>query len=393
MSLEETKKNMLPSMNTYLENEEQILSFKKAGFKEVILEPRELSRMGRLNLDELISLAKLALESGLSPILSWDILMTENLFKKTEEYLKGLPFEIFSAIRVQDPGAVEFLKSKHPGLPLHLILETGHHNLESISGWIEHLGDQLKRIVLSLELPKKTLQLFLTKIPCETELLGLGRILLFYTPRNLLTPSFSLKEEFAEVMGSSSETPHKDFPIIENRHGTFMYHPKGHSLLDHAFELKEMGLSFLRFDFRSEDCLPLLQKIGPILKSGVDLSNVKNYFSQKCIQGFFKANKSDVLFKKLKNHRIQRKDENYLGEVVEVVKKNYVAVLLKNPKENVHLNDELEFKTPEGRVKTQKVHFLRNALLEDVSMGTNGEVVFVPHISALSVRTAVYKKS
>ena len=85
--------------------------------------------------------------------------------------------------------------------------------------------------------------------------------------------------------------------------------------------------------------------------------------------------------------------ENYLGEVVEVVKKNYVAVLLKNPKENVHLNDELEFKTPEGRVKTQKVHFLRNALLEDVSMGTNGEVVFVPHISALSVRTAVYKKS
>ena len=59
----------------------------------------------------------------------------------------------------------------------------------------------------------------------------------------------------------------------------------------------------------------------------------------------------------------------------------------------MNLNDELEFKTPEGKVKTQKVYFLRNALLEDVKMGTNGEVVFVPHMSALSVRTAVYKKS
>ncbi len=392
MSIQETK-NSLPSLNTYLENEKQVLPFKKAGFKEVILEPRELSRMGRLNREELIGLAKLSLESGLSPILSWDILMTESLFKKAEVYLKDLPLDIFSAIRVQDPGAVEFLKSHYPNIPIHLILETGHHNFESISGWIEHLGDQLKRIVLSLELPQKTLKVFLSKIPCETELLGLGRILLFYTPRNLLSPSFNLREEFAEVTGASSETPHKDFPIVENRHGTFMYHPKGHSLLDHAFELREMGLSFLRFDFRSEDCLSLLEKVGPILKSGIDFSSVKNYFSQKCIQGFFKANKSDVLFKKLKNHRIQRKDENYLGEVVEVVKKNYVAILLKNQKEKIYLNDELEFKTPEGKIKTQKIHFLRNALLEDVKTGTHGEVVFVPHMSSLSVRTAVYKKS
>ena len=184
-----------------------------------------------------------------------------------------------------------------------------------------------------------------------------------------------------------------DFPIVENRHGTFMFHPKGHNLLDYANELYEMGLKFLRFDFRSEDCLSLLEKVGPILKSGIDFSSVKNYFSQKCIQGFFKANKSDVLFKKLKNYRIQRKDENYLGEIVEVVKKNYVAVLLKNPNEKLLLNDELEFKTPEGKIKTQKAHFLRNALLEDIPIGKNGEIIFLPHMSALSVRTAVYKKS
>lgn len=392
MSVKEEKTN-LPLMNTYLENENQISALKMAGFKEVILEPRELSRMGRLNLEELIRLAKRALESGLSPILSWDILMTENLFRKVEVYLKRVPLEAFSAVRVQDPGAAEFLKSNYPNMPIHLILETGHHNFESITGWMEHLGEQLKRVVLSLELPKKSLQLFLAKIPCETELLGLGRILLFYTPRNLLSPSFSLREEFVEVVGASSETPHKDFPIIENRHGTFMYHPKGHNLLDHAFELKEMGLDFLRFDFRSEDFFPLLEKIGPILSSAVNFSSVKNYFSQKCIQGFFKANKSDVLFKKLKNHRIQRKDKNYLGEVVEVVKKNYVAVLLKNPNEKIFLHDELEFKTPEGKIKTQRIHFLRDALLEDINMGTNGEIVFVPHMSALSVRTAVYKKS
>ena len=172
-----------------------------------------------------------------------------------------------------------------------------------------------------------------------------------------------------------------------------MYHPKGHNLLDHASELYEMGLNFLRFDLRSEDSLALLQKIGPILKSGEELSQVKDYLSQKCIQGFFKANKSDVLFKKLKNYRIQRKDENYLGEIVEVVKKSYVAVLLKNPREKIVLHDELEFKTPEGKVKSQKISFLRNALMKDIAVGKSGEIVFLPHMSALSVRTAVYKKS
>ena len=39
-----------------------------------------------------------------------------------------------------------------------------------------------------------------------------------------------------------------------------MYHPKGHNLLEHAPELKKMGLNFLRFDLRSEESIPLLEK-------------------------------------------------------------------------------------------------------------------------------------
>mgnify|MGYP002856179745 CR=1 FL=1 len=372
---------------TYLDSEEFIPKLKKIGIKDVILEPRELARMGRLKKEDLISLAKKSLSEGLRPLLQWDILMTEDGFKKAAAFFKALPKNLFYAVRVQDPGAVEYIRTHFPDLNIHLILETGHHNWISIKEWIDYLGPCLKRIVLSLELSQNVLKDYLNKIPCETELLGIGRILLFYTPRNLLSPNFEMPEEFFEVKGKSEETPHKDFPIVENRHGTFMYHPKGHDLLSQKEQLSEMGLDFLRLDFRTEDQEKIVESIDLS-----NLSSIKELYSQKFINGFWKANKSDVLFKKLKNHRIQRKDENYLGEVVEVVKKKHVAILLKNPKLSVFLKNDIEFRTPEGKVKDLNLSSLKNALLEEIPEGKSGQVVFVPHVGSLSVRTAVYKK-
>ena len=75
---------------TYLDNEKFISKLKEVGIKDVILEPRELARMGRLNKEDLISLAKKSLSEGLRPLLQWDILMTEDGFKKAVAFFKAL---------------------------------------------------------------------------------------------------------------------------------------------------------------------------------------------------------------------------------------------------------------------------------------------------------------
>jgi putative protease len=382
--------SMKPSIITYLDDEKFLDSIKGAGINDIILEPIGLARMGRLNKEKLISLALACYEFGITPLLQWDILMTEEGFKKAVTFFKELPLHLFKAVRVQDSGAAHYIRTHFPDIKIHLILETGHHNWEGIQGWMDYLGDQLERVVLSLELSKGVLKKYLKKIPCETEILGIGRILLFYTPRNLVSPHFEMPEEFYEIKASSEETPHKNFSIVENRHGTFMFHPKGHDLLGDRNELGEMGLDFLRLDFKHADQTLIFEKLKTCLPS--NLEDIKEYFSQKFIKGFFKANKSDVLFKKLKNHRIQRKDEDYLGDVVEVVKKKHIAIHLKNPKISLSAQDLIEFRTPEGKIKDQRVGFLKNALLEDLSLGQSGQIVFVPHLGSISVRTAVYKK-
>ena len=67
--------------NTYLDNKKTLKLIHDSSIREVILEHKTLSRMGRLDTGSLLSLTDAALESGLSPVLQWDVLCTESNFK------------------------------------------------------------------------------------------------------------------------------------------------------------------------------------------------------------------------------------------------------------------------------------------------------------------------
>ena len=98
-------------------------------------------------------------------------------------YLNSQPFAF------QDPGAAEWLKT--PPLSNSHSFHCGdeNHNLKAIQGWVSYFGSQLRRLILSTEIPGSLLihycEQFL-RVPCE--ILGVGRILLFYTPRRSSTP-------------------------------------------------------------------------------------------------------------------------------------------------------------------------------------------------------------
>ena len=88
--------------NTYLDNKKKLKLIHDTSIREVILEHKTLSRMGRLDTESLLTLTDSALESGLSPVLQWDILCTESNFENCIKLLDDLPLSKFSAIRVQD---------------------------------------------------------------------------------------------------------------------------------------------------------------------------------------------------------------------------------------------------------------------------------------------------
>ena len=132
-------------LTTYARSLHDIGLLKDLGYGEVILEPKSLSRFGKLSFEDFVSLSKRARELQLRVVMEWDILMTEDVFTNKENELEALlPYA--DALRVQDPGALNWA-IENTKLPLQFIAENGNHNLKALEGWIELSLGRLERLV------------------------------------------------------------------------------------------------------------------------------------------------------------------------------------------------------------------------------------------------------
>lgn len=391
---------------------------------EIILSAAELSRFGCLKssqVNELASELKSLKASHQKVVLEWDILMTQSRFENALKILDKIDLNLFDAIRVQDPGAYEYaleVCDKFSNLRVHLSLETGNHNLEAIKKWIQYGGEKLEKVILSIEIPKQRLIKILEALKndfkdrVKFELLGIGRILLFYSPRKLVSPvSFEdgteqtqegFNQKALEIIGSSQESPHSGFPIVENRHGTFMFHLKDHCLLDEYDVLRDAGIGHFRIDdrfYRSPEfnlesllCELSLNRLVELEEKERDRL-LKAYWPCSLIKGFFRANKSDVLFKKLKNSRLQNRDESYIGDVVDVQKDSHIAFIVKAPSKILEVGQRLRIYTPDGKEKSLSLDFMKNGMNCEVDKAATGDIVFLRPVSGVSIRSMVYLDS
>ncbi len=378
-------------LTTYASSLHDLSLLKDKKIDEVILAARSFSRFGKLSHSEFIQMAKRSKELGLRVLFEWDILMTEDVFEtKVKEISDYLPS--VDAIRVQDPGALWWVL-ENTKCPIQFIAENGNHNLKALEGWIDIAQGRLERLVLSIELPKATIQEYVEKLSVPCELLGLGRILLFYTPRSLLSPlngeKLALNEELA-ALGESEESPHKGFPLVENQHGTFMFHIKEFCLLDYAKELSEMGLGYFRIDQRwaGWEHLDLITNLIMDYNE-FQFESFKQQYPQELMRGFYLVNKTDVLFPKLKNARLQHREGNYLGEVLEAEKSSHLAIMVKNPN-GLNVSDKLKILHPKGEIFETKIFSLRNLSLKEVEFIPSGDVALIQFVGGVWVKSQVF---
>ena len=383
---------------TYCENLHELGSIKEAGLEEAIFSYKDISRFSKNSIDELNELIKSAKELNLKVILEWDVLITEDDFDKNVESFKKVDLQYVDSLRVQDAGVLEYAL-ENTEKKIQFISETGNHNLMGLKTWESYIGERLERIILSIELNKEKLSEYIEALSCPIEFLGLGRILLFYSPRKLLSslsseedePRFKsiLSQDYIEAVGESEESPHKGFPLVENKHGTFMFHMKHLFLLDMITELKAMNLHFLRLDFRFDSEISYLGEIAKLYNESSDFTAFKKEYKFDVIRGYYQVNKSNVLFKKLKNYRIQRKDDSYIGEVVEALKGKYLAILNKSERE-LKKDDQVKFITPEGREYQTKVYELTKTSGEVCESLGKGELGLINYMSGVWSKSQVY---
>lgn len=384
-----------------LEKLNQLVVDKKIDIKdlEVIVGSNSLSRYSEMSNEELLELIALNQNYKLPLVLEWDVLQQENLFLKNKEVISRLPLHEFKAIRVQDPGALNFISENYSWLKVQLILENGNHNYLGLTRWSDFLGDQLDRLVLSNELSREHLSRYASELKAGLEVLVYGRILLFYSPRLLLSPlkkeeiEKGLQEKNIEAFGTSEESPHAGFPLIENRHGTFMFNVKDLYLVDHLEELKSLNIAAARFDLRFDESFKHLEAMVDLYNQKASteaLSTIKSGHVRPMIKGFYNINKTDVLFTKLKNKRIQRQDDNYIGEVVDVERDQQMALVVKSKHLKLSLGQEIQLVTPEGKTKVVGIKSMIDTSRIERQEASTNEVILLPFISGVVAKTQVY---
>lgn len=292
---------------------------------EVLLEPILLARQGRLSDEQAQELASDARQRGLRPVLVWDILMPERVMSQVCERLKQWNIEAFDAVRVCDPGAAWWVKTNLPDLPLQLIVETGNHNLEALRGWCEVLRGSLERLVLSIELPEYQLIEYCQILPVGCEILGVGQILLFYSPRSLLSPHVSGQEHpedelYLETTVASEDSGNRPFPTLETVHGTLMFLDKDQFILDQLGELEAAGLQTVRLDLRhlaneGDVAVDVDQICQQII---ADPQQLRSQWSRPTRAPFFKVNRTTSIFSRMKSKSklSQYRQEKGLAEIL-----------------------------------------------------------------------------
>lgn len=307
---------------TFVSTEQDLAACKETGLlQEVLIGPAEFCREGRIDFAQAQQLAALAIAADLRPVLVWDVLLPESEMRSAISLLKEQGLARFAAIRVQDVGALQFLLEEYPSLPVQFIAETANANLHALQRWQDSIGERLDRLILSTQLPEECVVQYCEALTAPLEVLGAGPILLFYSPRPLLTPKIDPASEAGEyllALSSSEESHNRPFPTVQNRHGTFMYLNKDQFLLDMLKNVEAAGLASVRIDLRQVSSEPHsadgIVDLLAAYKAGA--CNAKQHWPNPAFAPFFRRNKTTKQFDKLKPEILQKRDERVVARVL-----------------------------------------------------------------------------
>ena len=359
--------------------------------REVLLETKHLAREGRLALEEAVALADSAQALGLKPVLVWDILMNDDDFSRCSQVIASLPLDRFSAVRVQCIGAAHYLHETYPKCPIQLIAETANCNRATLEMWCRMLGTQLQRIVLSIQLPAETIAAYVRALPVECEILGLGKILLFYSERNLLRNHFeALGEEWREVLAEADESGSRPFPVIDNTHGTFMYLDKDQCILDKLDALKGACPHYLRLDLRHIREFPESARgIEEFARLAVEQpEELRRTWPRPTRAPFFKSNLTTKQFKLLNSEVRLSRDEQCVAEIVSTERGSHCVL---RAIQSFTVPGRFRVIDPSGREILCEFGSLRYLSGSETTTVSEDELVLGPWLKAVSGGSLVLK--
>ena len=213
-----------------------------------------------ITLEELSEAAKYAHERGKKIYLTMNTLPREYEYEDLAQFIRelaALPNKIDAAI-VADAGVFALLRELYPELELHISTQAGVVSSADCNFWYK-LG--AKRVVLAREVSLEEIKKIRKNIPedMEIEVFVHGSMCVSFSGRCLLSNNlvgrdanrgmcaqpcrwnYTIREEKRQDM---------EFPIVEEREGTYIMSSKDMCMVEHMGELIEAGVTSFKIEGR-----------------------------------------------------------------------------------------------------------------------------------------------
>lgn len=217
-----------------------------------------------------------------------NIFAHEKDLSEATDYFRELSVIKPDGVILSDPGLLRIAKKEMPDIPLHLSTQANNCNSETFRFWKEQ---GFSRIVAARELSIAELTEIRKKVPSDLviEAFVHGAMCISYSGRCLLSNFLTGRDA---NQGSCThpcrwrysvveETrPGEYMPVYENERGTFIFHSKDLSMIDHLPELISAGVGSLKIEGRMKTALYVASVVRAYRKAIDDLFESESLYRE-----------------------------------------------------------------------------------------------------------------
>ena len=145
----------------------------------------------------------------------------------------------------------------------------------------------------------------------------------------------------------------------------------------------------LRIDLRFYEDFQIIKSCYQLLEK-FDLNQalaIKKAWNVKTTHGFYRANKTDMSIKRLKNKHLSLENKNLVGHVLEIARDEYLAI---STKQTIQVGQTLFMKNPEGKIMTIKLTWIKDTEWNSIDELVGQGVCLIPYFRGASPKTNLY---
>ncbi len=124
--------------------------------------------------------------------------------------------------------------------------------------------------------------------------------------------------------------------------------------------------------------------------SNTAAANILENYSIETTRCFYKSNNTDKAFVRLKNENLTRRDENYLGEVVEAAKDSHLIVHVRARGQKLYAGQKLLLINPHGEEHQVTISSLLTIESKNAAEIKTGDFGVIPYVRLCPAKSAVY---